>query len=346
MCIFSQIGVYELIQNFVTILLNRLICIFLYAMLYLSFDKWGVSMSNEELYLTNEFKVYLKIEKNASRYTVQYYLDDLKIFFNFLKIENIDSVENVDSNIVRLFLTFLYESKLSRKSISRKISCLRTFFKFLEREGKVDSNPFMHITLPKAERNLPGFLYEEELNKLFDVSDLESPLGQRDQALLEVLYATGIRVGECNMLEIEHIDFSIGVLLVHGKGNKERYVPFGQFAKEALERYIHNGRDTLLSKTGIKSNAVFLNARGSKLTERGIRLILNKLVEKAALTIHLHPHKLRHTFATHMLNEGADLRTVQELLGHESLSSTQIYTHVTKDQLRKVYMKSHPRAEE
>lgn len=303
-------------------------------------------MLDEELYLINEFKIYLKIEKNASHYTVQYYLDDLKVFFNFLESEEIKTVKKVDSSIVRLFLTSLHESKLSRKSISRKISCLRTFFKFLEREKKVHTNPFMHVTLPKSEQNLPGFLYEEELNKLFDVSDLDLPLGQRDQALLEVLYATGIRVSECSMLEIEHIDFSIGVLLVNGKGNKERYVPFGQFAKNALEKYINSGRNELLSKTSTNQKAVFLNARGTKLTDRGIRVILNKLVEKAALTIQLHPHKLRHTFATHMLNEGADLRTVQELLGHESLSSTQIYTHVTKDHLRKIYMKSHPRAQE
>ena len=294
--------------------------------------------------IINDFKAFLKIEKNASLYTVQFYLNDIKDFFEFLNRENITDISQVDQHVVRLYLTHLHDESLSRRSISRKISCLRSFFKYMERENEITVNPFMHVSLPKADYPLPDFLYEEELQPLFEVSDLTTPIGQRNQAILELLYGTGIRVSECHMLEVEHIDFSIGTLLVKGKGNKERYVPFGHFAKDALKLYIEDGRSKLLSKTGISTNAVFLNARGTILTTRGIRHVLNKLVEDAALTIELHPHKLRHTFATHMLNEGADLRTVQELLGHESLSSTQIYTHVTKDHLRKIYMNSHPRA--
>ncbi|MEC5422703.1 tyrosine recombinase XerC [Virgibacillus sp. C22-A2] len=295
---------------------------------------------------SKEFVEYLQIEKNASRYTVKYYQNDLEIFFGFLDQEGITSLYEVDQRVVRLFLTSLYEQQLSRRSVSRKVSCLRSFYRFLERENQRITNPFTHVSLPKATRPIPGFLYMEELEKLFEVSDMTDALGQRDQAILETLYGTGMRVSECQGLLIGDIDFSIGTMLINGKGRKERYVPFGRFAEIALETYINEGRKTLLSKAKLTSNAVFLNSRGAPLTARGMRLILNKLVDKAALTVHVHPHKLRHTFATHLLNEGADLRSVQELLGHESLTSTQIYTHVTKDHLRKVYMNSHPRANE
>lgn len=290
------------------------------------------------------FVEYLQIEKNASPYTIQYYQDDLNDFVHFLAGESIQDLRDVNQQIVRLFLTHLYDRQLSRRSVSRKISSLRSFYKFLEREDDTYINPFVHIHLPKAETPVPGFLYMQELEKLFEVNDLTEPLGQRDQAILEVLYGTGIRVSECQGLKRSDIDFSIGTLFVRGKGRKERYVPFGRFAEIALETYLNEGRVKLLEKAKTTTENVFLNARGTALTTRGIRLILDKMVDKAALTINLHPHKLRHTFATHLLNEGADLRTVQELLGHESLSSTQIYTHVTKDHLRDVYMKSHPRA--
>lgn len=290
------------------------------------------------------FIEYLQIEKNASPYTVEYYRNDLEIFFRFLEQEGMGNLQEVDTQVVRLFLTTLYDQQLSRRSVSRKISSLRSFYKFLDREEGLEANPFFHLTLPKAAKPIPGFLYMEELEKLFEVSDMSDPLGQRDQAILETFYATGMRVSECQGLKMQDIDFSIGTVLVTGKGRKERYIPFGRFAEIALETYINEGRKQLLDKAKTKTDNVFLNARGTALTTRGMRVVLNKMVEKAALTVHVHPHKLRHTFATHMLNAGADLRTVQELLGHESLSSTQIYTHVTKDHLRSVYMNSHPRA--
>lgn len=291
-----------------------------------------------------DFVEFLQIEKNASSYTIKYYQDDLMIFKSFLFEEAIDNVQDVDFHVVRLFLTRLYDQKLSRRSVSRKISSLRTFFKFLEREGEVSSNPFNQVVLPKQEKNIPGFLYMEELSKLFEANDVDTATGQRDSALLELLYATGIRVSECQKLQLDSIDFTIGTVLVQGKGRKERYIPFGQYAASALERYIYDGRKKLIAKGKVSTKAVFLNARGAPITTRGIRLVLTNIVKRAALTVHVHPHKLRHTFATHMLNEGADLRTVQELLGHDSLSSTQVYTHVTKDRLRHVYMNSHPRA--
>ncbi|WP_430785951.1 tyrosine recombinase XerC [Virgibacillus flavescens] len=290
------------------------------------------------------FVEYLQIEKNASPYTVKYYMNDLETFLRFSQQESVHDLTEVDHRVVRIFLTSLYEKKLSRRTVSRLLSSLRSFYRFLEREDIITNNPFLQVSLPKAAKPIPGFIYQEELEKLFEVSDMNDPLGQRNQALLETFYATGIRVSECEGLKLQEIDYTIGTMLVHGKGRKERYVPFGRFAEIALETYINEGRETLLNKSNGATDAVFLNAKGTPLTARGMRLILNKMVEKASLTIHVHPHKLRHTFATHMLNEGADLRTVQELLGHESLSSTQIYTHVTKDQLRKVYMKAHPRA--
>lgn len=290
------------------------------------------------------FLEYLQIEKNASPYTIKYYMKDIETFMAFLNKEAVLNLQEVDQQTVRLFLTLLYDRKLSRRSVSRKISSIRSFYRFLEREQYVSKNPFSDIKLPRASKPIPNFLYEEELEELFKVNDLATPLGQRNQAILEMLYATGIRVSECQRLTLENVDFSIGTLFVTGKGRKERYVPFGSFAQSALEKYINDGRNTLIQKSKSSTEVIFLNARGLPLTDRGIRLILEKIVEKAALTIEVHPHKLRHTFATHMLNEGADLRTVQELLGHENLSSTQIYTHVTKDRLRKVYMSSHPRA--
>lgn len=289
------------------------------------------------------FIEYLQIEKNASPYTITYYQKDLVIFSDFLVREGIHELGEVDQRNVRLFLTELYDRQLSRRTVSRVISCLRSFYRFLEREQIVTVNPFIQIRLPKAAKPIPGFLYQEELQELFKVSDLSHPLGQRDQAIIETLYATGIRVGECQGLLLENVDFSVGSMFIRGKGRKERYVLFGQFAQEALDTYITDGRKKILTNK-VPTNHVFLNARGAPLTARGIRHILSKMVEKASLTVNVHPHKLRHTFATHMLNEGADLRTVQELLGHENLSSTQIYTHVTKDHLRNVYMNSHPRA--
>lgn len=191
--------------------------------------------------------------------------------------------------------------------------------------------------------SIPKFLYAEELEELFEVSDTETPLGQRNQALLELMYATGIRVSECVNLQLTDIDFAVGTILVMGKG-KQRYIPFGSYAQDSLITYIENGRKQLVNKTDEDSHMVFLNAKGKPLTSRGVRYVLNELIKKASLTMRISPHMLRHTFATHMLDEGADLRTVQELLGHENLSTTQIYTHVSKERLRSVYMKHHPRA--
>jgi len=300
-------------------------------------------MVNVKPYL-EQFLTYLHVEKNASELTIQHYQLDIELFDSFLSTENITKIEDVDYQNIRTFLAYLYDRELSRKSVSRIISCLRSFYKFLEREEVIEHNPFIHIHLPKQEKNIPSFFYEDELEKMFTVSDLTTALGQRDQAILEILYASGMRVSECVSLTLQQIDYHMGVINVIGKGRKERFIPIGEYAQEALKTYIDDGRKALLKKSHEMTNIVFLNARGIAITDQGIRYILDQIVKRAALTVDIPPHKLRHTFATHLLNEGADLRTVQELLGHENLSSTQVYTHVTKDRLRHVYKNTHPRA--
>jgi integrase/recombinase XerC len=302
-------------------------------------------MENVKIYL-NFFIEYLQIEKNYSQYTVVNYATDIEDFFSFMKEQAILHLEEITYNDTRLFLTQLHNRKYSRKTISRKVSSLRSFFKFLVREEKLSENPFSLVSLPKREQKIPQFLYEEEIEKLFSISDCTTPLGQRNQALIEVLYGTGIRVSECCNIRLTDIDFYIGTVLVHGKGGKQRYVPFGSYAQDSIEHYLSQGRKTLVSrlKEPDQHSYLFVNHRGSPLTDRGVRHILNELIKKASSTLHIHPHMFRHTFATHMLNEGADMRSVQELLGHAHLSSTQVYTHVTKEHLKRSYMSHHPRA--
>lgn len=306
---------------------------------------WSETVTLNLSYI-ERFITYLYVERNASPYTIHFYRQDIVTFERFITTTGVDDLSSVTYRDVRRFLAHLYERKLSRKTVSRTLSSLRSFYKFLERESIVTSNPFVRIPLPKQNKLIPDFFYKEELVQLFHVNDLSEPLGQRNQALLELLYATGIRVSECEALTVDEIDFDFSTIKVVGKGNKERYIPFGQFAKEALQLYLDEGRNTLLQKANEETDRLFLNFRGKPLTDRGIRYVLNQMIRNTSLTVNIHPHKFRHTFATHMLNEGADLRTVQELLGHENLSTTQVYTHVTKDRLRHVYMNSHPRAKE
>lgn len=290
------------------------------------------------------FVEYLQIEKNCSDYTVRNYRKDIEQFMSYMKQQAIEQFAAVSYADVRLYLSGLHELGYARRTVSRKLSCLRSLYRFLEREQIVESNPFAMASLPKSNLRLPHFFYKEELERLFTVADITTPLGQRNQAILELLYATGIRVGECMDLSLQSLDFAIGVVLVKGKGRKERYVPVGSFALDALQRYVEEGRKLLLERGNESSDALFLNYRGGALSTRSVPNILKDLMKKAALHIDISPHMLRHTFATHLLNEGADLRAVQELLGHAHLSSTQIYTHVTKEHLRQVYSDHHPRA--
>lgn len=290
----------------------------------------------------SQFKSYIQLEKNYSEHTVREYESDLLYFFDFLKTEGVESLHDVEYIHARLFVTKLYDELLSRTSISRKISAIRSFYKFGNREFGLKEEAFRSLYHPKKEERLPHFFYEEELQLLFQATEGDDPMSLRNRAILELLYATGIRVSELTSLEERDVDLRLGILRVMGKGRKERYVPFGQFAQDALELYMNEARPKLMKET--KHQVVFTNMRGNSLTPRGVRYILSDLVKKASLHTKIYPHMLRHTFATHLLNNGADLRTVQELLGHSQLSSTQVYTHVTKEHLRKTYMNAHPRA--
>lgn len=296
----------------------------------------------DKISLLDEFIEYLQLEKNCSQLTIASYRQDILTFFMFIDEQVIASLSDVTYKDARIFLTNLYEKKYAKKYVARKISSIRSFYKFLLRESYVEINPFAHVSLPKLEKRLPEFFYEEELAILFDSIDTSTPLGQRNKALLEIMYATGIRVSECVGIQLSDIDEHSSVLLIRGKGNKERYVPFGQFAQTALHVYINEGRKKLMKKTN--HSYLFVNQKGNPLTARGIRYIFNEMIKKAGSIHHIHPHMLRHTFATHLLNNGADMRTVQELLGHSSISSTQVYTHVTKEHLKKTYNMFHPRA--
>ncbi|MCK1992488.1 tyrosine recombinase XerC [Peribacillus muralis] len=300
-------------------------------------------MINQKKALSS-FIEYLQIEKNSSHYTIENYKRDILEYFLFLNEQGLKDITSVEYFDVRLFLTSLYEKKLSKRTVARKTSCLRSFYKFLLREGDVKDNPFSLVSLPKKEQRLPRFLYEKEMKQLFSSVKKDSPIGKRNNALLELLYATGIRVSECCEIKLQDIDFSLGTVLVHGKGKKDRYVPVGKYAQEAIELYIRTARMEMTTSDAKAHVYLFVNFRGDPLTPRGVRYILNELIKKSAAEGSLHPHMLRHSFATHLLNNGADIRTVQEMLGHSKISSTQVYTHVTKDQLKKVYNATHPRA--
>lgn len=288
-----------------------------------------------------DFLYFLQLEKNYSSHTVSNYQQDLQQFQTFLTQEAC-AFQAVDYPTARNYVTYLYDQQFSRASIARKITAIRSFYNFLLRKEVVGDSPFHLVYLPKKEERLPSFFYEKELSLLFDSIDASSFKGMRDLALLELLYATGIRVSELTTIELKEIDLSYGILLVHGKGKKERYVPFGEYASQALYQYIEKARPYLLRKK--QHQRLFVNMRGDPLTDRGVRHILNEVVKKSALTHPIYPHKIRHSFATHLLNQGADIRIVQELLGHENLSTTQVYTHMTTSRLKQIIDTAHPRA--
>jgi len=280
---------------------------------------------------------YLKIEKNASQYTLTNYQLDLKEFNASLKPKPLENITHVD---IRLFLARMKEKKFSKRSVARKLSSLRSFFKFLCREGYTKSNPAAGLQTPKMEKRLPLFLDKNEVVRLIESPEVSDVYGLRDRAILEVLYSSGIRVGELVSLNKDNIDFISGVLKVYGKGKKERLSPIGDKALRAVRNYLEKlNRATLKEK-----KAVFINKSGRRMSDRAVRRIVEKYIRKTSLNENISPHSLRHSFATHLLDRGADLRAVQELLGDANLSSTQIYTHVTVERLKSVYEKVHPRA--
>lgn len=290
------------------------------------------------------FLIYLTVERGYSEKTRIAYNEDILNYFTFLKNSGDGNYLFVDHLDVRTYLSWLYDQAYSRNSISRKIASLRSFYQFLLKNEAVNENPFSYVHMKRKQAKLPRFFYEKEMDALFETVKGTKPLDYRNRALVEILYGTGIRVSECAEMTLAAIDFSANVILIHGKGNKDRYVPFGSFAQDALREYFEQGRTVLMQKYHKEHPYVFVNHHGEPITPTGIEYILNQLIKKSALNNEIHPHMLRHTFATHLLNNGADMRTVQELLGHSNLSTTQIYAHVTKESLQKNYRTFHPRA--
>ncbi|WP_412990315.1 tyrosine recombinase XerC [Pediococcus siamensis] len=291
------------------------------------------------------FLEYLRVERQYSEQTIKAYQSDLEEFCAFLRanggLKAFDKIDHLDVNV---FMTDLFDRKYSRTTISRKLSSLRSFYNFLAKNDLVTQNPFAGVKLKKHQEQLPRFFYQKEMTALFAAAKDDTILAPRNSALLEVLYGTGIRVSECANLQWQNIDFSLKMMLIRGKGDKERYVPFGQYCLRALQDYQSGCRKTIMAKYHKQHDFVFINHYGDPITATGIEYVLNQIIAKSSLTSHIHPHMLRHTFATQLLNNGADLRTVQELLGHSSLSTTQIYTHVTQENLQSNYRKFFPRA--
>ncbi len=285
----------------------------------------------------DKFMNYLKIEKNCSRHTITNYTIDLKDFSAFLGDKKI---EDVDYLAIRKFLAFMRTKNLSKRSMARKLATLRSFFRFLCREGYAKSNPIIAIGTPKFDKRLPVFLDVKKVERLVTSPDEGTLSGLRDRAILETLYSTGMRVSELIGLNLEDVDFISGVVKVYGKGSKQRLVPIGETALSSLRRYIDKRGISPAKDTG----CVFCNRSSGRLTDRSVRRIVNKYIKKLSVEEKISPHSLRHSFATHLLDRGADLRSVQELLGHMNLSTTQIYTHITSERLKSVYDKSHPRA--
>lgn len=283
-----------------------------------------------------KFIRYLEIEKNYSLHTILNYKLDLEDFYKFLGgLE----LEKVDYLLLRKYLAVLKEKNLGARSIGRRLSALRSFFKFLTRDGYLKTNPILMLSSPKLEKHLPSFLTEEEVAKLIESAFGKSEKderGLRDRAVLETFYSTGMRISEVAGLSTQDIDFISGTLKVFGKGKKERIVPIGEAAIASIRRY--------LEKRKKQNEALFLNKNGTRISTRGMRDIFEKYVHLSGIRHGVSPHTLRHSFATHLLNRGADLRTVQELLGHVNLSTTQIYTHLTTERLKSIYDKAHPHA--
>ncbi len=294
----------------------------------------------------NNFLSFIKI-KNYSEHTLVNYTVDISQFVEFLRTKDINCWKQVNTMVLREYLFCLNEKNLERTTILRKIASLRSFFKYLTQQEVIESNPLLYLKNPKKYQKLPQFMYIREIEKLLSIPD-SSPQGLRDRAILEVLYGAGVRVSELTGLNLESLDLKRGYIRVMGKGSKERISFLGRTGCQALNNYLKKGRPFFLSRGEQKNTpvtrAVFLNKYGGRLSDRSIRRILNKYIEKAAIDRKVSPHTLRHSFATHLLEGGADLRAVQEMLGHASISTTQIYTHLDREKIRRAYDRAHPRA--
>jgi integrase/recombinase XerD len=292
----------------------------------------------------DDFIHFLVVEKGLSKNTIVSYKRDLNSYIHYLKnVEQLGDLNGVQRPQIVHFLKFLKDSGKSSKTLARHIASIRAFHHFLLREKAVDHDPTVHIESPQHERSLPKVLSMEEVETLLESPKLSDPYGYRDKAMLEMMYATGIRVSELIGLKLSDVHLTMGFVRCMGKGSKERIIPIGKTASDAIEEYLEKGRPKLASKKH-KDDSLFLNHHGKGLSRQGFWKILKRLTADAGIEKELTPHTLRHSFATHLLENGADLRAVQEMLGHADISTTQIYTHVTKTRLKDVYTKFHPRA--
>ena len=301
--------------------------------------------------LLERYMNYLRYERNASPHTIRNYQSDLVQFRDYLKEGDPDAavdVRTIDTLRIRGFLGFLFEREKKKSSIGRKLAAVRAFYKFLAKEGVLAVNPAAAVSTPKLDKTLPRIMTEEEMNNFLncvaDAVPQGDPLMRRDRAILEMLYASGLRVSELVGLDLRSVNFGDEMLLVRGKGRKERIVPFGSKAKQALNEYLPVREKILAKERKGGQTALFLNAHGDRLTTRSIDRLVKKYVLSFGPNVKVSPHSLRHAFASHLLTEGADLRAIQEMLGHSSLSTTQKYTQVSIKQLMEVYDKTHPKA--
>lgn len=286
----------------------------------------------------NDFLKYLKVIKKYSNYTIVSYENDLKEFFDFNT-----NLLNIDEKNIQDYLEYLYSCNLNRNSIARKLSSLRSFYNYLFKERLIEKNYFLEISNPKKKEALPKYAKSNDLEKIFKSIDKSTPLGKRNYLIFELLYATGIRVGELVNIKLEDINLYDKTIKIYGKGSKERMVIYGSYCEQALRDYLEKARPILLKE---KNDYLFLNKNGTRLSARFIRKIFDNQILKCQIEYKISPHTLRHTFATDMLNAGADLITVKELLGHSSINTTGIYTHITNEQLKKTYNFAHPRSKE
>ena len=295
-------------------------------------------MKKKEL---SDYLDYLQYEKNYSKYTILNYKDDIEEFLDYVESEGLD-FKNIVYSDIRFYLMYLKDNKHDdNSSIDRKLSSLRGFYKYLANNNIVQTNVFSLVNGVKKAKKLPRFFEYNELEELFNACNLDDALGQRDRLILEMLYATGVRVGELVNIKVKDIDESSRTIIILGKGNKERYVTYGDYCSEILDFYLKDGYNKLNVNN---SPYLFLNSKGGCLSDRGVRYILDQIIKKTSIKKNISPHMIRHSFATHLLNAGADLLSVQKLLGHESIKATQIYTHVTTDRLKEVYFENFPRA--
>ena len=302
--------------------------------------------------LLTQFFDHLKYERNVSEHTLRNYRSDLAQFLDYVAPvgsagkRNTPDIGDIDHITIREWLSTLHSARKKKSSVARKLAALRTFFQFLVREGLIELNPAKLITTPRLEKKLPQHLSVEEAIKFIETPETETALGKRDRAMLELMYATGVRVSELTKMDLSDVDFKNKLLRVKGKRRKERIVPFGDPANEALKLYLE-ARDEFLNNAAIslrQPEAVFLNYQGTRISTRSVGRMVEKYIRICAGMHDISPHALRHSFATHLLDSGADLRDIQELLGHARLSSTQIYTHVSMEKLISVYDKAHPKA--